>query len=50
MKRNGKGTTALNEKELWDAAAGRLLLAEFIRVVTRSHLVAWARRGRAPHW
>jgi hypothetical protein len=41
MKRNGKETT-LND-ELWDAAAGWLLLAEFIRVITRSHLVVWTR-------
>lgn len=42
MKRNGKKATALNE-ELWDAAAGRLLLAEFIRVITRTRLVVWTR-------
>ena len=43
--RKRKRTTALNEKERWDAAAGRLLLAEFVRVVTRSRLVAWTRMG-----
>ena len=43
MKRNGKKTT-LND-ELWDAAAGRLLLAEFIRVITRSRLVVWTQTG-----
>jgi hypothetical protein len=40
MKRNGK-----EAQSFWDAAAGRLLLAEFIRVITRSRLVVWTRPG-----
>jgi len=32
-------------KRAWDAAAGRLLLAEFARIATRSDLVVWARQG-----
>lgn len=41
MKRQAVKRT--NEEELWDAAAGRLLLAEFIRVITRTRLVVWTR-------